>query len=406
MNYWNLFYIALRAIVTNKLRSFLTMLGMIIGVSSVITMLALGQGSKDSIRNNISQMGSNMIMIHPSSGMHGGVRQSSNDMQCLKPSDYEALRNECTHLVAITPQMTAAGQLINGNNNAPTTLYGVNEDYLIIRNCKVTAGSMFTAHHIKTAAKVAILGPTVVKNIFPNDPDPLGKVFRYKNIPITVIGILESKGTNNMGQDQDDLILLPYTTVQKRILAINYLQGIIASAKSEEESDAATREISQVLRRTHNIGPNDEDDFEVRSMEELLSTITSTMNMLSMLLACIASISLLVGGIGIMNIMFVSVTERTREIGLRMSIGAKERHILFQFLIEAIVISIMGGLIGILLGGLLSTGIGALLHWSVSVSMSSVLVSFLVCTLTGIFFGWYPARKAARLDPIEALRYE
>lgn len=405
MNYWNLFYIAIRAIVSNKLRSFLTMLGMIIGVSSVITMLAIGYGSKESIRNQISEMGSNMIMIQPNRGMQGGVRQSASDQQSLKPQDYIDLKNECQHLAAITPQLNASGQLINGSNNAPSSIYGVNEDYLSIRSVKVAEGAMFTQQHIKSSAKVAVIGKTVVTNLFPNE-DPIGKVFRFKNIPMTVIGVLESKGTNSMGQDQDDVVLAPYTTVQKRILSINYLQGIIASATSEEESKTATEEITQILRRNHKITDPEDDDFEIRSMEELLSTITATADILTILLACIAGISLLVGGIGIMNIMFVSVTERTKEIGLRMSIGAKERHIMLQFLIEAIMISVTGGILGILFGLLFSWGISAVAGWPSSVQLSSIIISFAVCVGSGIFFGWYPAKKAARLDPIEAIRYE
>lgn len=406
MNYWNLFYIALRAIVSNKLRSFLTMLGMIIGVGSVITMLAIGQGSKESIRSQISEMGSNMIMVHPNRGMQGGVRQSSSDQQSLKPADYAALKAECVHLAAITPQLYASGQLINGVNNAPSTIYGVNEDFLTIRNTRVKSGSMFTEQQIKTAAKVAVIGTTVAVNIFPNDPDPVGKVFRFKSIPMTVIGVLESKGSNSMGQDQDDVVLAPYTTVQKRVLAINYYQSIIASAKTEAESDAATQEIETILRRNHGITNPDDDDFEIRSMEELISTISSTTDMLTVLLACIAGISLLVGGIGIMNIMFVSVTERTKEIGLRMSIGAKERHIMLQFLIEAVMISITGGLIGVLLGLFASWAVSSVAGWPTSVQAYSVVLSFAVCTAAGVFFGWYPARKAARMDPIEAIRYE
>ncbi|MBP5318539.1 MAG: ABC transporter permease [Paludibacteraceae bacterium] len=406
MNYWNLFYIAIRAIVCNKMRSFLTMLGMIIGVSSVITMLAIGQGSKESIRSQISEMGSNIIMIQPNRGMAGGVRQSASTQQSIKPADYESLKNECTHLSAISPQLTASGQLVNGSNNHPSTIYGVNQEYLDIKNLKIKTGTMFTAQHIRSAAKVAVIGKTVADNIFPNDPDPVGKVFRFKNIPMTVAGVLASKGSNSMGQDQDDIVLAPYTTVQKRILAANYFQSIVVSAKSEGESQAATEEIEAILRRNHHISSPDDDDFSLFSMEELISTISSTADVMTILLACIAGISLLVGGIGIMNIMFVSVTERTKEIGLRMSVGAKERHILLQFLIEAVMISITGGLIGVLNGLLFSWLLSSVIGWPASVQVYSVLLSFAVCTATGVFFGWYPARKAARLDPIEAIRYE
>lgn len=406
MNYWNLFYIAIRAILSNKLRTLLTMLGMIIGVSSVITMLAIGQGSKMSIRNQISEMGSNMVMIHPNRGQMGGVRMSGADMQSLKAQDLEDLRNECPHLSAITPQVNSSGQLINGTKNAPTSVYGVNEDYLSIRKYKVEQGSFFSDNHVKTYAKVAVIGTTVVKNLFEEGEDPIGKVVRFNKIPITIVGVLASKGSNSMGQDQDDIVLMPYTTVQKRILAATHFQSIIASATTESETPLAIEEISTVLRRNHQITADKEDDFDIRSQEELVSTLTSATDMLTILLACIASISLLVGGIGIMNIMFVSVTERTKEIGLRMSIGAKERHIMLQFLIEAIMISVSGGIIGVLFGLFITYLITFLAGWPADVQAWSVLLSFAVCTTAGIFFGWYPARKAARLDPIEAIRYE
>lgn len=406
MNYANLFYIALKAIRSNKLRSFLTMLGMIIGVSSVITMLAIGQGSKRSIKDQISEMGSNMIMIHPGGGMRGGVRQSSSDMQTLKPEDYTAIVNECPHVASCTPQVSTSGQIVFGANNAPGTMYGVNEQYLDIRRYKIADGAIFSEQDVKTAAKVAVVGKTVVTNLFPNGEDPVGKVFRFNKIPMTIVGVLESKGSNSMGMDQDDVILAPYTTVQKRLLSITYFQSITASATSESESEKAIEEITTVLRRNHKIANGAEDDFNIRSQEELLSTMSQTTDMMTILLACIAGISLLVGGIGIMNIMFVSVTERTKEIGLRMSIGAKQRHIMLQFLIEAIMISITGGLLGVLLGLVASWVVSAVIGWPVYVQMWSVVLAFAVCTAAGIFFGWYPARKAARLDPIEAIRYE
>ncbi|MDY6373638.1 MAG: ABC transporter permease [Bacteroidales bacterium] len=406
MNYANLFYIALKAIRSNKLRSFLTMLGMIIGVSSVITMLAIGQGSKRSIKEQISEMASNMIMIRPGGGMRGGVRQSSSDMQTLKPEDYTAIISECPHVAACTPQVNSSGQIVFGANNAPGTIYGVNEQYLDIRRYKIAEGSIFTEHDVKTAAKVAVVGKTVVTNLFPGGEDPIGKVFRFNKIPMTIVGVLESKGTNSMGMDQDDVILAPYTTVQKRLLSITYFQSLTASATSEAESDKAIEEIHSVLRRNHKIAAGGTDDYEIRSQEELLSTMSQTTDMMTILLACIAGISLLVGGIGIMNIMFVSVTERTKEIGLRMSIGAKERHIMLQFLIEAIMISITGGVIGVILGLVASWIVGAVVGWPVYVQLWSVVLAFAVCTVAGIFFGWYPAQKAARLDPIEAIRYE
>ena len=406
MNYRNLFRIAFRAIANNKMRAFLTMLGVIIGVAAVIAMLAIGQGSKRSIRASIEEMGSNMIMIHPGGERMGGVRLSSSDMQSLKLEDYQAIVNQNTYLDKITPTVNSSGQLIYGGNNTPSTVYGVNEQYLDIRRYAIGSGEMFTESDIKRAAKVCVVGQTVVDNLFTKGEDPLGKTIRFNSIPFRIIGVLESKGYNSMGQDQDDLILAPYTTVQKRILAITYIQGITASAIDESQTQQAIDEISDILRTNHKLRPTDEDDFTVRSTQEMSEMMTSTMDMMTILLACMASISLVVGGIGIMNIMYVSVTERTREIGLRMSIGAKGRHILWQFLIEAVIISVTGGIIGVLFGIGASTAINLILKWPIYVQPASVLLSFAVCTLTGIFFGWYPARKASRLNPIDALRFE
>lgn len=406
MNYRNLFRIAFRAIANNKMRAFLTMLGVIIGVAAVIAMLAIGQGSKRSIRASIEEMGSNMIMIHPGGERMGGVRLSSSDMQSLKLEDYQAIVNQNTYLDKITPTVNSSGQLIYGGNNTPSTVYGVNEQYLDIRRYAIGSGEMFTESDIKRAAKVCVVGQTVVDNLFTKGEDPLGKTIRFNSIPFRIIGVLESKGYNSMGQDQDDLILAPYTTVQKRILAITYIQGITASAIDESQTQQAIDEISDILRTNHKLRATDEDDFTVRSTQEMSEMMTSTMDMMTILLACIASISLVVGGIGIMNIMYVSVTERTREIGLRMSIGAKGRHILWQFLIEAVIISVTGGIIGVLFGVGASTAINLILKWPIYVQPASVLLSFAVCTLTGIFFGWYPARKASRLNPIDALRFE
>lgn len=406
MNYRNLFRIAFRAIANNKMRAFLTMLGVIIGVAAVIAMLAIGQGSKRSIRASIEEMGSNMIMIHPGGERMGGVRLSSSDMQSLKLEDYQAIVNQNTYLDKITPTVNSSGQLIYGGNNTPSTVYGVNEQYLDIRRYAIGSGEMFTESDIKRAAKVCVVGQTVVDNLFTKGEDPLGKTIRFNSIPFRIIGVLEPKGYNSMGQDQDDLILAPYTTVQKRILAITYLQGITASAIDESQTQQAIDEISDILRTNHKLRATDEDDFTVRSTQEMSEMMTSTMDMMTILLACIASISLVVGGISIMNIMYVSVTERTREIGLRMSIGAKGRHILWQFLIEAVIISVTGGIIGVLFGIGASMAINLILKWPIYVQPASVLLSFAVCTLTGIFFGWYPARKASRLNPIDALRFE
>ena len=406
MNFGNLFRIALKALGNNKFRGFLTMLGIIIGVGSVITMLAIGQGSKKSIQAEISEMGSNMIMIHPGEDMKGGVRLSADDMQTLKVKDFEDIRSKCSYVSLISPSVNSSAQAIYGANNTSTSIYGVNRDYLDIRGYKVQDGDVFTDQDIKTAAKVCLVGKTIVDELFTNGENPVGKVIRFGSIPFRIIGVLESKGYNSMGMDQDNLIITPYTTVMKRILAVTYLQEIVCSALSEDYTDQAIEEISEVLRENHRLKTTDEDDFNIRSQQELSSMMTSTSDMMSTLLAAVAGISLLVGGIGIMNIMYVSVTERTKEIGLRMSIGAKGRDILAQFLIEATLISITGGLLGVVLGIGASYIVKVVLSYPIVIQAWTIILSFLVCTVIGIFFGWYPARKASNLDPIEAIRYE
>ena len=406
MNGTNLFKIALRALANNKLRAFLTMLGIIIGVASVIAMLAIGQGSKKSIQQQISEMGSNMIMIHPGAEMRGGVRQDPSAMQTLKLENYEKLSEECTYLSGISPNVSSSGQLVAGANNYPSSVSGVSMDYLTIRQLTVEQGEMFTENDIRTAAKVCVIGKTIVDNLFPDGSDPIGKVIRCNQIPFRVIGVLKSKGYNSMGMEQDDVVLAPYSTVMKRLLAQTYLSGIFASALTEDMTDEAVDEITTILRREHKLKETDDDDFTIRTQQELSSMLNTTTDLMTTLLACIAGISLVVGGIGIMNIMYVSVTERTREIGLRMSVGARGVDILSQFLIEAILISITGGLIGVIIGCGASFMIKTIAHWPVFIQPWSVLLSFLVCTVTGVFFGWYPAKKAADLDPIDALRYE
>ena len=406
MNGTNLIKIAVRALANNKLRGFLTMLGIIIGVASVITMLAIGQGSKRSIQAQISEMGSNMIMIHPGADVRGGVRQDASAMETLKLQDYEDIVDETRFVSAVSPSVNSSGQAIYGANNAPTTVYGISPDYLEIRRYKVEDGDMFTEQDIQTAAKVCVVGKTVIDNLFPDGSNPVGKVIRFQKLPFRIVGVLESKGYNSMGMDQDDLILAPYTTIQKKVLAITHLQGITCSALKEEYTDQAIDEISEILRRNHKLKESDDDDFTIRSQQELSTMLTSTTDMMTVLLAAVAGISLLVGGIGIMNIMYVSVTERTREIGLRMSIGAKGIDILAQFLIESILISVTGGLIGVVFGVGAALVVNGVAHFPIYIQPWSVILSFAVCTVTGVFFGWYPAKKAAQLDPIEAIRYE
>ncbi|MCL3852392.1 MULTISPECIES: ABC transporter permease [Parabacteroides] len=406
MNGTNLIKIALRALANNKLRGFLTMLGIIIGVASVITMLAIGQGSKRSIQAQISEMGSNMIMIHPGADVRGGVRQDASAMETLKLEDYQNIVDETRYISAVSPSVNSSGQAIYGANNAPTTVYGISPDYLEIRRYKVGDGEMFTEQDIQTAAKVCVVGKTVVDNLFTGGESPVGKVIRFQKLPFRIVGVLESKGYNSMGMDQDDLILAPYTTIQKKVLAITHLQGITCSALKEEYTDQAIDEITEILRRNHKLKESDDDDFTIRSQQELSTMLTSTTDMMTVLLAAVAGISLLVGGIGIMNIMYVSVTERTREIGLRMSIGAKGIDILAQFLIESILISVTGGLIGVVLGVGAALVVNVAAHFPIYIQPWSVMLSFAVCTVTGVFFGWYPAKKAAQLDPIEAIRYE
>lgn len=406
MRLLNLFKIATKAIILNKTRTLLTMLGIIIGVASVIAMLAIGEGSKESIRTTISSMGSNMITIKAGADTRGGVRQEASVMESLTLSDYKAIKAQSTLLSYSTPVVEGKGQVINGSSNWPSSIYGVNPEYLNIKVVDLQSGSMFTDAEVQTASKVAVIGQTVVDNIFPDGQEAVGQMIRFNNIPFKVIGVLEEKGENTFGQDQDDVVIAPYTTVQKRILAIDHLNQIMSSAISEEDAPNAVLEVSKILREQHKLTDSDTDDFTVRSMEELISTFSSTSEMLTILLVAVASISLLIGGIGIMNIMYVSVKERTKEIGLRMAVGGKGSDILMQFLIEAILISITGGVLGVLLGLGATVFIEKFLNWPTSVAMYSIVISFAVCAVTGIFFGWYPARKASALDPITALRYE
>jgi len=406
MNLKNLLKIAARALVRNKLRAFLTMLGIIIGVASVIAMLAIGEGAKRNIQDEMSSMGTNLIMIMPNMQQRGGVSLGASSSMVLKMTDVDALRNEATALSEVSPQVSANGQVIYGNQNTRTTVYGVSEEYLAIRKLTIESGRIFNSTEVRGMSKVCLLGQTVVENLFGEGSDPVGLSIRIKNLPFLIIGVLEDKGESGMGQDQDDLILAPYTTVQRRLAAIDYINGIYASAVTEEKSAQAIEEVTEILRRTHKLKESEEDDFRVMSQSELMETVSSITDILTYLLGAIAGISLLVGGIGIMNIMFVSVTERTREIGLRMSIGGRGQDILRQFLVESIILSILGGALGVIFGYLIAKGAGSLMDSQTVITSQSVILAFAVCFAIGVFFGWYPARKAASLNPIDALRYE
>lgn len=406
MKLGNLFKVAMNALKRNKMRSFLTMLGIIIGVASVITMLAIGQGSKKSIEDQISSMGSNMLFVMPGTMRMGGVQQGSASSQRLTVADMSAIKTGCDAIIAVSPEVRSSGQAVYGSSNWPTTIYGGNEEYLEIRSWSIVSGRNITDSEAKGSAKVCLIGRTVADELFGEGIDPTGETVRFKNIPFKIIGVLKEKGQNSFGQDQDDVLIAPYTTVQKRILAQTHIQSIQMSARSAEESSLAQEQVTEVLRQTHKLRDNEDNDFTIRSQEELATTMTSVTDILTILLGAIAGISLLVGGIGIMNIMYVSVTERTREIGLRMSLGGRGADILMQFLFESILLSVFGGLIGILLGLVASRVVAALTSWPITVMMGSVILSFVVCTAIGVFFGWYPARKASDLDPIEALRYE
>jgi putative ABC transport system permease protein len=406
MNYSNLTKIAWGALMRNKFRAFLTMLGIIIGVASVIAMLAIGQGSKKSIQDQMSSMGSNLVFVMPGSQQKGGAMMGNSNAQTLTLSDVDAIKKQCQYITAVSPEVRSSGQAVFGNKNWPTSIYGSDIDYLKIKKIDVKSGRMFNEKEVKSLAKVCLVGETVIENLFGKGADPIGQTIRYKNIPFKVIGVLSEKGDNSFGQDQDDLLLAPYTTVQRRILAIEHIQSIYTSAVSEEKTTEAIDELETVLRKNHKISNPDDDDFRVMSQSELVKTFTSISDILTALLGAISGISLLVGGIGIMNIMYVSVTERTREIGLRMSIGGKGKHILMQFLFESVMLSVMGGVIGIILGYLAASVVGSLMSWPTVITTNSVVLAFAVCSAIGIFFGWYPARKASNLNPIDALRYE
>jgi len=393
--------IALRALLRNRMRTFLSVLGIVIGVAAVIAMVAMGEGSRISIKEQMTSMGSNAIIIMPNRDRRGGVQMESTES--LEEADVIAIRENATYINGVSPMMTVNGQAIVGNNNSPTSLSGVSADYLKIRNYEIEDGVIFddTADRM---AKVCVIGQTVVKNLFP-EGDPIGKTIRYKNIPLKVIGTLKAKGSGDFGQDNDDVIFTPYQTVMRRFSATTNIRQIYANSIGEGYAEKATEEIMGILKERRN-WTKPTDPFRVFTQEEMIQMVTSTSDLISLVLTIIAGISLFVGGIGIMNIMYVSVTERTKEIGLRMAIGARSRDIMFQFLFESVIISLLGGVIGIMLGIAASEIVKTFFNMPMSVSITSVIVSFAVCFATGVFFGWYPARKASRLDPIEALRFE
>ena len=407
MSIINLLKVAMTAILSNKFRSFLSMLGIIIGVAAVIIMMAIGQGSKESVRAELSKMGTNLLTIRPGAERRGGVRQDPSAMQTLKPADYESILKEAILVTKVSPEVTSSGQVIHGANNTNSTVYGESPEYLDIKLWQLKDGICFNEEDVRKSAKVCVVGTTVVEELFGDkNYDAVGKTIRFKSIPFRIIGILKSKGYNNWGMDQDNVIIAPYTTVMKRISAQTYYNSIVVSAISEELSEKATEELTEILRRNHKIKEDAENDFTIRSQQEMMETMSSTMDTITVILVVAAAFSLLVAGIGIMNIMLVSVTERTKEIGLRMRVGARGIDIMSQFLIESILISLTGALLGIGLGYGGSWLARTVFMLPSDVPLWSVSVSFCVCAFIGIFFGYLPARKAARMDPIEALRYE
>lgn len=391
------------------MRSFLSMLGIIIGVAAVIAMMSIGQGSKESIRKELSTMGTNLLTIRPGADTGpGGVRQDPSSMQTLKPADYERILAEKKFVDKVSPEVSASGQVVFGNSNTSTTIYGEAPDYLDIKQWTVEQGLCFTEEDIKKSAKVCVIGKTVVDELFGENVDPIGKNIRFKSIPMRVVGVLKSKGYNSWGMDQDNVIIAPYTCVMKRIAAQTFYSSIVCSALTEELSDEAIEELTQILRENHKIKDTsgDSDDFTIRSQAEMMQTMSSTMDTVTLILGIAAGFSLLIAGIGIMNIMLVSVTERTKEIGLRMAVGATGLVISIQFLIESIIISVTGGIFGVLLGMIASNSVLPLFGMPSSVPSWSIFLSFGVCVCIGIFFGYIPARKAANMDPIEAIRHE
>jgi len=402
--------IAFRALTMNKLRSGLTMLGIVIGVASVIATVAIGSGATERIQQQIASIGSNIIIVIPGSTTSSGMRMGSGNAVTLTEADARELVAQCPDVALAAPMVRGGAQVVYGNNNWATIIYGVTPDYLTIRDFSVADGAEFTQQDVDGANKVALLGKTVVDNLF-GGADPVGQVIRIKNVPFSVVGVLTSKGQSSQGQDQDDIILLPISTAKRKVIGINSANAdavntIMMQARSGAQIPAAQEEAEALLRQRHHLQTVEADDFTIRNLQELFAAQEASSGIMAMMLAAVASVSLVVGGIGIMNIMLISVRERTREIGLRQAIGAKTRDILTQFLVEAVTLSIAGGFVGILLGIGASVLISRIAGWATSVGPGAVLLAVFFSALVGIGFGYYPARKAAYLDPIEALRYE